>query len=324
MHYHYLIVSLLFISCTRADHAYDAFEDSELTTEYNRPYVEATSMSGEGLVRPEFDEETNIRLTNNLREAINRFSTSPNDPESIIWVARHTAYLWRFNDAIYILTDGITEFPDDPRFYRHRGHRFITIRAFDKAIDDLTKASQLIDGLDDIIEPDGAPNTSNIPVTTLHYNVYYHLGLAYYLNRDFDAAVNVFRKALQVSQNSDSEISATDWLYMSLMRAGQVSQAQFLLSITDTSVDVIESESYLNRLRLYKNEISPEELLSGNNDLDIITQGYGLAQYYLFAGDTDTYREILNKVIDTNYWAAFGYIAAEVDLFYDTHLIPTQ
>jgi tetratricopeptide (TPR) repeat protein len=281
-------------------------------------------MNGDGLVRPEFDKETNIRLTNNLREAITRFTTSPNDPESIIWVARHTAYLWRFNDAIYILTDGITEYPEDPRFYRHRGHRFITVRLFDKAIDDLIKASHLIEGLDDFVEADGTPNTSNIPVTTLHYNVYYHLGLAYYLNRDFDEAVNLFRKALQVSQNSDSVISATDWLYMSLMRSGQESQAQYLLSTTDTSVDVIESESYLNRLRLYKNEISPDDLLTGNNDLDIITQGYGLAQYFLFAGDTVRYREILNKVIETNYWAAFGYIAAEVDLFYDSHSMPAQ
>ncbi len=73
--------------------------------------------------------------------------------------------------------------------YRHRGHRYITLREFDKAIADFNKAVELIEGTDDIVEPDGAPNAAGIPTSTLHTNIWYHLGLAHYLKGDFAAAL---------------------------------------------------------------------------------------------------------------------------------------
>lgn len=315
-----LVLSLLLVisitSCSQDENITpDDFYESESETVLNSPIIEATAINGVGLVRPDFDPETTERLTNNLKEAIENYTENPDDPESIIWVARHTAYLWRYQDAIYILTDGLTDYPNDARFYRHRGHRYITIREFDKAIADLEKASELIEGTPDEVEPDGAPNSANIPVSTLHFNVYYHLGLAYYLTFDYEKAANQFQKALNVSKNNDTVVSATDWLYISLMKSGQRSKANGLLANTDTSMEVIESQSYLTRLKLYKGELSPEELLDADNDLNILTQGYGLAQYYFIQGDSIKANEILNEVIETNYWAAFGYIAAEVDLY---------
>lgn len=312
-----LILAALF-SCSKNetnDITPEDFYESESETEITSPIIEAVALNGVGLVRPDFDAETSERLTNNLKEAIENYSANPDKPESIIWVARHTAYLWRYQDAIYVLTDGLNEYPDDARFYRHRGHRYITVREFDKAIEDLEKASELIAGTQDEVEPDGAPNSANIPVSTLHFNVYYHLGLAYYLTFDYDKAAQEFQKALDVSKNNDTMVSAADWLYISLMKSGQETKAQSLLQKTDTSIEVIESQSYLSRLRLYKGEIEPDDLLEADNDLNILTQGYGLAQYYLMKGDSIKADEFLKQVIETNYWAAFGYIAAEADLF---------
>ncbi len=314
------LVALFGISCsgnsTNDVSTEDLFEsDSEFQSTLDRPLVEAISLNGEGLVRPDFDKATNERLTNNLKEAIGNYSEDPDNPETIIWVARHTAYLWRYQDAIYILTDGLNDHPDDARFYRHRGHRYITIREFDKAIQDLEKAAELISGTDDEIEPDGAPNSANIPVSSLHFNVYYHLGLAYYLTFDYQLAAEQFQKALDVSRNPDTVVSATDWLYISLIKSGQDSNARELLTNTDTNVEVIESQSYLSRLQLYKGKIHPDDLLKADNDLNILTQGYGLAQYYFIQGDSVKANELLQRVIDTNYWAAFGYIAAEAELY---------
>lgn len=306
------------ISCSQSETdeiSQDDFYENESETISSSPIIEAKALNGVGLVRPDFDAQTTERLTNNLKEAIENYSANPDDPESIIWVARHTAYLWRYQDAIYVLSDGLNDYPDDARFYRHRGHRYITIREFDKAIADLEKASELISGTEDEVEPDGAPNSANVPVSTLHFNVYYHLGLAYYLTFDYEKAAQEFQKALDVSKNNDTVVSATDWLYISLMKSGQESMAQELLASTDTSIEVIESQSYLSRLRLYKGEIKPEELMEADNELNILTQGYGLAQYYLMQGDSTKANELLKEVIETNYWAAFGYIAAEADLF---------
>lgn len=292
-----------------------SFENSE---QFDIPLnvIEAHSLLGEGLVRPDFDEETTTRLTDDLREAINRFNTAPDDPESIVWVARRTAYLWRYQDAIYILTDGIKEHPDDPRFYRHRGHRFITIREFDKAIDDLLKGISLIQGKNDEIEEDGAPNDANIPVSTLHFNLYYHLGVAYYLNGNFDFAVDAFENTLSVSRNNDTRVSTIDWLYMSHLRNGNRQKAYELITDFDTEIEVLESHSYLNRIKLYKGQITPEDLLNQENlnTLNLLTQGYGVAMWYYHTGNTQKAISILKDIIETNYWAAFGYIAAEAEI----------
>ena len=48
--------------------------------------------------------------------------------------------------------------------------------------------------------------------------------------------------------------------------------------------------------------------------LSLATQGYGVANWYLYNGDSDKAKEILEKVLDGTSWAAFGYIAAEADM----------
>jgi tetratricopeptide (TPR) repeat protein len=314
-----ILVLFLMISCNNAE-----IQDSDVSQLYDNSeqfdipmnVVEAQSLLGEGLVRPDFDDETTSRLTNDLIDAINRFNVAPDDPNSIIWVARRTAYLWRYQDAIYILTDGINENPNNPRFYRHRGHRYITIREFDKAIDDLLKGIALIQGQDDEIEVDGAPNDANIPVSTLHFNLYYHLGVAYYLNGNFDFAVDAFENSFRVSRNNDTRVSTIDWLYMSYLRNGNTHKAQNLINDFDTEIEVLESHSYLNRIRLYKGLITPDDLLNQENmnTLNLLTQGYGVAMWYYHTGKAEKAITILNDIIETNYWAAFGYIAAEAEI----------
>ncbi|MBF8248941.1 MAG: hypothetical protein HW374_1741, partial [Bacteroidetes bacterium] len=49
-------------------------------------------------------------------------------------------------------------------------------------------------------------------------------------------------------------------------------------------------------------------------DLDIETQGYGVANWYFYTGQKEKALELFQKVIGGAYWAAFGYIAAEADL----------
>jgi hypothetical protein len=48
--------------------------------------------------------------------------------------------------------------------------------------------------------------------------------------------------------------------------------------------------------------------------LQVATQGYGVANWYLYNGDQARAREVLEKVVAVGYWPAFGHIAAEVEL----------
>src|SRR4029079_14854032 len=117
----------------------------------------------------------------------------PSSADAAIWLGRRLAYLGRFPEAIEAFTQGIAIHPADARLYRHRGHRYITTRRFDREVADLTKASQLVAGKQDEVEPDGAPNKAGIPRSTLQSNIWYHLGLAQYLSGDFDAALASYR-----------------------------------------------------------------------------------------------------------------------------------
>ena len=100
-------------------------------------------------VPPQLSAETRSDFEAKLNEARELYEKDPKSVDRIIWLGRRTAYLGRYKDAIKIYTDGINQFPTDARLYRHRGHRFITLRCFDDAIADLEKASKLIKGRPD-------------------------------------------------------------------------------------------------------------------------------------------------------------------------------
>ena len=271
------------------------------------------SLLGDTLDLPLFDADTAARLE---RDALEAAATLEQDPsaENFVWLGRRLAYLWRYERAIAVFTNGIRAYPDDPALYRHRGHRLITLRHFQPAIADLRQGTALVEGQPDQVELDGAPNAANIPRTTLHYNLWYHLGLAYYLSADFDRAADAFRRALDVSRNDDATVAAADWLYMSLRRGGHETEAAEVLVPIRQEMDILENSSYHRRLLMYKGLLPPDSLLGADDDLDLATQGYGVANWYLYNGDSATAETLLRRVVDGDYWPAFGYIAAEAEL----------
>ena len=163
---------------------------------------EATSLTGTPLRVPRLSNLE--KLTGDLESAQRTLAANPNDADAIIWVGRRYGYLWRFNDSIAMFTNGIDRWPNNPKFYRHRGHRYISIRQFAKAQADLARGGQLIKGKPDEIEPDGAPNPAGQPRSTLQFNIWYHLGLAQYLQGNYAAAYDAYVECMKVSTNDDS------------------------------------------------------------------------------------------------------------------------
>ena len=153
-----------------------------------------------------------------LAEARSAYERAPTNAESIVWLGRRLAYLGRIREAINVYSQGIALHPDNPWLYRHRGHRYLTVRDLRRSVADFERATQLVEGQPDQIEPDGQPNASNTPIGTLHSNIAYHLGLAYYLQGDFARAVPVYRRELADARNDDRLVSTAHWLYMSLRR----------------------------------------------------------------------------------------------------------
>lgn len=282
----------------------------------NGKIPEAITPDGKPLYAMEFDSTAKAQLDSNLAVAQANFDADPDDPENIIWLGRRTAYLTHYNDAIEIYSAGLQQYPDNYKLLRHRGHRYISIRKFDNAIADLERATELIEGVPDEVEPDGAPNEYNIPTSTSHFNIWYHLGLAYYLKGDFENALRAYRECMKFSNNPDALVATSDWLYMTLRRLGREQEAEEVLDPISEEMKILENHAYFNRLLMYKGLKSSDELLDmeKENDLQIATYGYGIGNWYLYNGEQEKAIEIFKKVTEGSYWPAFGFIAAEADL----------
>ncbi|WP_051287099.1 tetratricopeptide repeat protein [Algoriphagus mannitolivorans] len=250
-----------------------------------------------------------------FQEAKAAYESNPEDLEALIWYGRRTAYLGQYQQAIAIFSKGIEKFPSEPKLYRHRGHRYISVRQFDKAIADLEKAAELIQGTPNEIEPDGMPNALNIPVSSLHGNIYYHLGLAYYLVGDYEKAYQAYLKCRDSGSHYDNIVSSTHWLYMIQQRMGNPSKADSLLAPIHGDSTVIENQSYADLCRLYKGWIPVDSLIQqgpgGNPSNDAVR--YGVANWYLYHGDTALAKNLMEGLLETNSFASFGYVAAEQD-----------
>ena len=269
-------------------------------------------------ISPTLSAETRKIYETKLAEAKANYEKSPN-ADSLIWFGRRTAYLGRSKEAIGIFSKGIEKFPSDVRFYRHRGHRFITIRCFDEAIRDFEKAAKLVKGKPDEIEPDGLPNERNIPTSTLQTNIFYHLGLAYYLKGDFDKALASFMASFNLSKNDDMRVAASHWIYMAGRRFKKDKNAKrFITEEIKDNLDIIESGDYYKLIKLYQGKLKAEDLLkeigAEANNLSNASLGYGLGNWFLYNGEKEKAAKIFRRITGGDQWASFGFIAAEAEL----------
>ncbi|MDP2959424.1 MAG: tetratricopeptide repeat protein [Longimicrobiales bacterium] len=280
--------------------------------------AEALSLLGDTLVAPDLPETVEAERTQRYFEAEEVLAADPSNADALIWMGRRTAYLGRYGDAIDIYSHALSLHPDDARIYRHRGHRYLTVRQLDAAISDFLRAVELTAAKPDEVEPDGIPNAAGIPTSTLQFNIWYHLGLAYYLKGDFEAAANAYASCAGVSAHPDSKVATAYWRVMTLKRLGRVDEAQAVLAEITPGMEVIESGGYLDLLLLHKGEKSAEDLIGPTGSdatLEGTTAGYGVGAWYLLGGDTARAQGVLRRVLGgRDQWAAFGYLAAEAEL----------
>ena len=248
-----------------------------------------------------------------LAEAKAKFKKDPS-ADNLIWLGRREAYLGNYEDAIEIYSKGIMKYPKDARFYRHRGHRYISSRCFDLAIKDFKKAVGLTRYQPNEVEPDGLPNALDIPTSTLQGNIYYHLGLTYYIQGKYHKARYAFEKCLKLAGNPDSYVAAANWLYVIFQHLSQDRHADKLLSTIQDDMNLIENHSYHTILKIYQGKVDPielkKEIMTGQS-LNNTTLAFGLGNYYSLKGYETKAQQLFKLITEGNQWSAFGYIAAE-------------
>ncbi len=287
----------------------------------NFSFAQSNCAKEASIIKPVLSAQTANIYNENLAKAKEELTKSPNSADSIIWFGRRTAYLGNYKEAIEIYSKGLEKFPDDPRFLRHRGHRYLTIRCFDDAIKDFQAAFFIIkkNGIRDEIEPDGLPNSRNVPTSSLWTNIYYHLGLAYYLKGDYDNSLAAFINCYSNAKSDDMKVAAGHWIYMAGRRFDKEKEVnKFINKELKTDFDIIENDDYYKLIKLYLGKIKAEVLLKeigGKDDtLSNASLGYGLGNWYLYNNEKEKAVEIFRQITSGNQWASFGYIAAEVEL----------
>jgi tetratricopeptide (TPR) repeat protein len=199
----------------------------------------------------------------------------------------------QMQEAVRTFTRALSVAPNDPMLYRWRGHRNLSVRQFDRAMADLTRGY----GLD-----------------STNYGILYHLGVLRFVRGDFHAAADAFARAQPRAPDPGELAGSTDWLWMSLQRAGRAREAEAMLARRPDSLPT--TAAYARRLRLYRGELTPEAVLTpaDTGDVDIATLSFGLGNWYLVRGDTTRAKAYFQRSVASKGWPAFGFIASEAEL----------
>ncbi len=276
------------------------------------PRLEAVTLRGDSLYS---DTPAKGQALDNYSAALTAYQEQPNDPDALIWFGRRTAYLGHYQEAIDIYTMGIEKHPEDARMYRHRGHRYISTRQYDKAIADFEKAASQIQGKEDETEPDGLPNDRNIPLSTLHGNIWYHLGLAYYLQDNLPKALEAFGNRTVTHKYDDNIVSGGHWLYMINRKLNQEAAADSILAPVHGEMDIIENGSYYQMCRFYQGALQTSDLIpEGKRPSSDDVLMYGLGNWHLYhQQDTAAAQQQFGILLDKGNPYSFAYLAAEAD-----------
>lgn len=202
----------------------------------------------------------------------------------------------QFREAIATFTRGLEIEPNNALLLRWRGHRYLSVREFDRAYADLTRG--------------GAIDASI-------YGIWYHLGIVQYVRGDFAAAAASFARAQPIAPDPGELAGSTDWLWMSLSRAGRGADAQAMLDRKPESRLPPIDNAYTRRLKLYRGEIEPGQVItpSDTDDVQIATLAYGLGNWHLIKGDTAQARASFERAVRASGgWPGFGFILSEVEL----------
>ena len=254
-----------------------------------------------------------------VARADSALASSPRDVQRLIDAAAAYADAWRFTEAIELYTQALEIDSSDARLWRHRGHRYISVRRFDEAIDDLERGSR---------------------IDSTSFDIAYHLGLAHFLAGHWDRAAEVYHRCLAqaeaaraagvsttrapgaprtcagIATDDDSRVAMTDWYYRALRRGERDDEAAALLASIGEDMNIASNESYHQALLFYKGLRSDSTLLAfaESDSVRFSSAGFALANWRLAEGDSAGARPLLERIARAPHWPGFGVIAAEVEL----------
>ena len=233
------------------------------------------------------------RDTGTIARAEAALAADPRNVDRFIQLGVAQSGVRQFREAIETFSRGLAIAPENPMLYRWRGHRYLSVREFDRALADLTRGNTL--------------DASN-------YGILYHLGIVRFARGDFNGAAEAFARAQPLAPDAGELAGATDWLWMSLARAGRAAEAKAMLDRRPDSLPT--ANAYAQRLKLYRGQTTPGNVISAADtaDVQLATLSFGIGNWYLVQGDTSKARAWFERSLASGGWPGFGFILSEVEL----------
>jgi tetratricopeptide (TPR) repeat protein len=235
-------------------------------------------------------------------------AADPKNVELVIKLSKAEAARRQYREAVATDTEGLKSAPGNADLYLERGHRELGLREFQQARTDLEHAAKLDPSMLD---------------------AHYHLGLANYFLGEFKAAAASFEQARSLAKTDDSLIDCSNWLYVSLRRAGEDEQASEVLKRITPEVKNTEPHLYfyLRLLHFYQGKLTAAEVLpappSGPDDIEgelsFNTVSYGVGNWRLYHHDREAALPLFKSVVKGQAWNSWGFIGSEVELIRDKH-----
>ncbi len=222
-------------------------------------------------------------------------AADPRNPQKFIALAVAQSGVWQFREAIATLTKGLAVEPNNVMLLRWRGHRYISVREFAKARADLSRGFAL---------------------DSTNYGILFHYGVLRFIDADFAGAAEMFARAQPRAPDGGERAGSTDWLWMSLSRAGRTADADAMLARHPDSLPAPPGYAYVQRLKLYRGELTPTTLFgpADTANVQIATLSYGLGNWYMVHGDTVKAKAAFERAVATGGWPGFGFNVAEAEL----------
>ena len=240
-----------------------------------------------------------------VMDARKSLAADPKSVSLVLQLAHAQASQRQYREAVATATAGLAFAPNNADLYLERGHRELGLREFKPAMKDLEHAAQI------------APQM---------LDAHYHLGLAHYFLGEFDAAAASFDRARSLAKNDDSLIDCSNWLYVSLRRAGKEQQAEQVLARITPEVKNTEPHLYfyLRLLHLYQGKLTPQAVLlpppAGPMDLEgelaFNTVTYGVANWRVYHHDRSDAIDLFKSVVKGEAWNSWGFIGSELELLH--------
>ncbi len=223
-------------------------------------------------------------------------AANPKDLNLIVALGTAQAGVRDMRGAVVTFTKGLEAHPNNALLYRWRGHRHLSLREFDAALADFA---------------------SGLKTDSTVYSIWFHLGIVKFVRGDFNGAADAFTRAQPRAPDAGELAGSTDWLWMSLSRAGKHAEAQAMLDRKPDSLKVADPEyAYVKRLRMYRGQVKPEALITTTDTADVqqATLNFGLGNYYIVKGDTAHAKQAFERAVRSGGWPGFGFIVSEAEL----------